>query len=147
MGDYLPLSEIIEAFVRPGVRLVTDAGYGSDWIKLIGRMRVDPGPFVETIQQLYEEMLGRFLTAFERALPELSREELTYRFFFLFGVQINTLIDDGTLLALNRKAPTIHQDPEPVMERLIGFVTAGMTAPASNKGHTGAPGFRRMRLG
>ena len=52
-------------------------------------------------------MLGRFLKAFGRALPHLPKNEITYRFFFLFSVQINTLMDDGTLLALDRKAVTI----------------------------------------
>ncbi len=145
----VPLEGIIEAFVRPGVQLVTNAAHGRDWIKLIGRMRVEPGPFVGAVQQPYEEMLARFLKAFELALPQLSKQELTYRFFFLFGVQINALIDDGTLLALNRKAQTIHQDPKGVMQRLIRFVTAGMTAPSESKDKEPGevPDFRRMRLG
>ena len=146
-GPNPPLESIIEAFVRPGVRLVSEPGHGRDWIKLIGRMRVEPGPFISAVQKPYEEMLGRFLKAFGRALPHLPKNEITYRFFFLFSVQINTLMDDGTLLALDRKAVTIHQDPDSVMERLIHFVTAGMTAPVDTKTPKPKADFRSMGLG
>ena len=64
--------------------------------------------------------------AYARALPELPSDELCYRLYFLFGAEVNTLIDDGTLRAMGEGLPDLREDPRGVCERLIRFVSAGL---------------------
>ena len=129
-----PLESLVEAFLRPALALVNEPGMHS-WIKLIGRVRVEPGDYLDGVQAKYQVLLQRFLTAFRRALPEVDREELAYRFFFLFGAEVNTLIDNGTLKAMEQSLPNLSEEPQAVGERLIRFAVAGMSAPSCN----GAP--------
>lgn len=129
-----PLEGLVEAFLHPALGLVNEPG-GNAWIKLIGRVRVEPGDYLDGVQAKYQVLLKRFLTAFQRALPEVDREELAYRFFFLFGAEVNTLIDNGTLKAMEQALPNLSEDPSAVGERLIRFAVAGMRAP----GGAGAP--------
>ena len=128
-----PLEDLIEAFLRPALGLVNEPG-GNAWIRLIGRVRVEPGDYLDGVQAMYQVLLTRFLTAFQRALPDVDREELAYRFFFLFGAEVNTLIDNGTLKAMEQALPNLSEDPS-VGERLIRFAVAGMRAPSGD----GAP--------
>jgi AcrR family transcriptional regulator len=141
-----PLESLIEAFLRPALGLVNEPG-GNAWIKLIGRVRVEPGDYLESVQAKYQVLLQRFLTAFHRALPDIDREELAYRFFFLFGAEVNTLIDNGTLKAMEHSLPTLSEDPSAVGERLIRFAVAGMRAPPGDGVMLRSPfGGRRTEL-
>jgi AcrR family transcriptional regulator len=138
-----PLETLVEAFLRPALALVNEPGMKS-WIKLIGRVRVEPGDYLDGVQAKYQVLLQRFLTAFQRALPEVGREELAYRFFFIFGAEVNTLIDNGTLKAIEQALPNLSEDPQAVGERLIRFAVAGMRAPAGDGSPVTSPfGGRR----
>jgi AcrR family transcriptional regulator len=134
-----PVEEISEAFLLPAVKLVTHPEYGRCWTKLLGRTRIEPGAYLEPIQEIYQGILDRFLAAYARALPELPRDELAYRLYFLFGAEVNTLIDDGTLRAMGEGLPGLREDPRGVCERLIRFVSAGLKTPQ--------PGFRSNPFG
>lgn len=124
-----PLEGIIRAFLQPALALTSDENHGRYWIKLMGRVRIEPGEYLLGVQIPYRELLERFLGALKRALPDLSDEELAYRFYFVLGTEINTLIDDGTLNAMRPGTPNVYQDPETVVERLVSFCAAGMRAP------------------
>ena len=81
------------------------------------------------MQETYKTLLQRFLRAFCRSLPDLPEQELAYRFYFLFGAEVNTLIDDGTIHAIDKRLLDLHQEPEGVARRLVHFTAAGMRAP------------------
>jgi AcrR family transcriptional regulator len=140
-----PVEAISEAFLMPAIRMVIDPGHGEAWKRLIGRVRVEPGDYLDGVQAIYCRLLKRYLGAFERALPDLPKDELTYRFFFLFGAEVNTLIDDGTLRVLGAGLPDLDEEPDAICERLIRFVSAGMRAalpaalPAARPDPFGAP--------
>jgi AcrR family transcriptional regulator len=142
-----PVERIIDAFLRPALKLVADESLGRAWVKLIGRVRVEPGDYLDSVQAMYQKLLQRFLHAFGRALPEVPRDELAYRFYFLFGTEVNTLIDDGTLHALGQNLPDLRQDPEGVAERLIHFAAAGMRAPVPASQRAMASPFGGRRAG
>lgn len=138
-GDPPPVERLIETFVRPAVELVCDSEHGRCWMNLIGRVRVEPGSYLDSVQLMYTRLLKRYLDLFARAIPDLCEEELTYRFFFLFGVVVNTLVDDGTLRAMRPGLPVLYEDPEAVIAHLVRFVAAGMRAPAAGEIVTPVP--------
>jgi AcrR family transcriptional regulator len=124
-----PLEKIIRVFLEPALTLLSDEDHGRYWIKLLGRVRIEPGEYLVGVQLPYRTLLERFLACFARALPELPEDELAYRFYFLFGTEINTLIDDGTLRAMRPGLPNVYEDSATVMDRLVRFCAAGMRGP------------------
>jgi AcrR family transcriptional regulator len=136
------IEDVIRAFLEPALALTSDAEHGRHWIKLMGRVRIEPGDYLLGVQLPYRELLERFLGAIRRALPALSEDDLAYRFYFLFGAEINTLIDDGTLRAMRPGLPNIYEDPEAVVSRLVDFCAAGLRAPADSSALGDAPSVR-----
>ena len=124
------LEAVIKAFVEPIVELVSDEQHGRHWMKLLGRSRTEPREHLGAVQELYEQLLQRYLATFRRVLPMLPEDEVTYRTYFLLGTQVNTLIDKGTLRALG-EVPDVYQDPRGVVARLVRFVAGGMRAPVT----------------
>ena len=122
------VEEIVEAFFFPAIRLVTHKGYGRSWMKLMGRVRIEPGRYLESIRDVYEHLLKRYLEAFHRALPDLPQQELAYRLYFMFGTGVTTMINDGTLRAVGGEYD-VTENPDEVLDRLVRFVCAGMSAP------------------
>ena len=129
----VPVERLIESFVRPAVDLICDREHGRCWMNLIGRVRVEPGSYLDSVQVMYAEILKRYLALFARAIPDLCEEEQAYRFYFLFGVEVNTLVDDGTLRALRPGLPVVYEDPDAVVAHLVRFASAGMRAPAAGE--------------
>lgn len=125
-GGSPQLEDIIRAFLKPALDLMSDENHGRYWIKLMGRVRIEPGNYLVGVQLPYRELLERFLAAFRAALPEPSDDELAYRFYFLFGAEINTLIDEGTLRAMRPGLPNVYEDPDGVVQSLVRFCAAGM---------------------
>ena len=120
------LEGIIEAFLQPALNLMRDDENGRLWMRLIAWARLEPGEYLVSVQETHRRLLERFRQAFQRALPELSAEELGYRYYFLF---VNL---DGTLRAFSEfsEAPD-----EGVIERLVTFLAAGMRAPVEGTRH------------
>ena len=81
------------------------------------------------ITDVYEDLLQRYLGAFHRALPDVPADELAYRLYFMFGTGVTTMINDGTLRAVGGELSDVTQEPDEVLDRLVRFVCAGMSAP------------------
>ena len=89
-GDAGPLSAdaIIRAFIGPSLRMIEDTrGGGRSFIRLLGRTYTEPTkPIRALIGQLYAPTMARYKAAFERALPNMPRDELVWRMHFMFGI-------------------------------------------------------------
>ncbi|MFT5049961.1 MAG: AcrR family transcriptional regulator [Chlamydiales bacterium] len=122
------VERIVEAFMLPAIRLVTHKGHGASWMLLMARLRVEQGVYLEGVQAAYKDLLNSFLKAIQNALPAIPRDEIAYRLHFMFGTQVNTMINDGTLHALSEGLDDVSEDPQGTLERLVRFVSAGMRA-------------------
>ena len=132
-GRPLVLESIIEAFLQPALDHVRASGSKASWVKLIGWFRLEPGEHWQGAMELLEPGVSRYLRAFAAALPHLSEKVVAYGYYFLEGVEVNTLTDTSTPAYLHERLPNIHEDPEGVMARLISFAAAGMRAPLQTK--------------
>jgi len=142
-GEASPaVEDIVEAFLLPAIRLITHEGYGRSWMKLMGRVRVEPGRYLESVQDVYERLLRLFLAAFRRALPEIPPDEVAYRLYFMFGTEVNTMINDGSLRAVGEDLHDVSEDPDGMLARLVRFVSAGMRA-ACRSSDVGEPAAQR----
>jgi AcrR family transcriptional regulator len=136
-GAPLAPEAIIRAFVRPGLRLIEDAkGGGRNFIRLLGRAYTEPSKAVRSlIGSLYVPAMERFKAAFERALPQLPREELVWRMHFMFGTLAYTLAATDTVQLIAGCKPEDRYDARLLEERLAAFLASGLLAPLARSGH------------
>jgi len=133
-GRALAPDVIIRAFVGESLRMVEDAsGGGRNFIRLLGRTYTEPAkPIRILIGQLYAPAMERFKAAFERALPQMPREELVWRMHFMFGTLAYTLAATDTVQLIAGCKPEDRHDAKLLEDRLTAFLAAGLTAPLKN---------------
>jgi AcrR family transcriptional regulator len=141
--DGAPLEGIIEAFIGPPMHLVfTNAGEGKLFGKLVGRLYAESGErFFQMIKKHFATIAMRFAAALHKACPELSEEELRWRFHCMAGVMAHTLLHGGHMDVFS-DAKTKGHDVNVVMDRLVRFLAAGFRASAGNSRPTAK---KRMR--
>lgn len=123
-----PLLE--HAFRRPGTRVSV--------LPSLEQPLTNPNSFLGTL--LSSETDGptsRFLNILAKALPQLPRQEILWRFQFMLGAAAGAIVGmDGLLFALGRNEVD-PPDVDALCERLIAFMAGGLSAPVAV--HTGKP--------
>ncbi len=124
---------IIRAFVGESLRMMEDAKGGRNFIRLLGRSYTEPSKAIRVlIGQLYAPTMERYKAAFERALPQMPREELVWRMHFMFGTLSYTLAATDAVQLIAGCKPEDRHDARLLEERLTAFLAAGLTAPLSD---------------
>jgi AcrR family transcriptional regulator len=127
------LEQIIDAMIRPAVEAKTEGAPGcDDFMRLISRAFQEPNPELKKfVEQEFAEVARRFDSAILRAVPGLPPGELFWRMNFLFGAlhhgQTIWLRFDQVPRPAGRAA--VKPDREGFIQRVISFVTAGLSAP------------------
>src|SRR5882672_5330822 len=123
--------KILSAMLIPALRLARDEKRGGkNFLRLLGRAYADPAPFIRHfLSAQYAEMIGRYKEAFMKALPHLSRQELTWRLHFVMGALSYTLAGTDALKLFAQVTSTDNND-ELLLQRLAPFLVAGLKAPA-----------------
>ncbi len=130
-GRALSCEKILFAMLIPALRLARDEKRGGkNFLRLVGRAYADPAPFIRHfLSAQYAGMIGRYKEAFLKALPHLSRQELTWRLHFVMGALSYTLAGTDAL-KLFAEATATTNDDELLLQRLAPFLVAGLKAPA-----------------
>ena len=129
-GRPLSPEAIIRAFVGEGLRMMEDAKGGRNFIRLLGRSYTEPAKAIRVlIGQLYAPAMERYKAAFERALPQMPREELVWRMHFMFGTLAYTLAATDAVQLIAGCKPEDRHDARLLEDRLTAFLTAGLHAP------------------
>lgn len=124
-----PLDSVLRAFFGPIVGLLDEH---PDFARLIGQLHVAADPKMKQFfLTLFAEVIRRFAETARRALPDqLGGACRACRTLFTFGAMIHTLTNyaDMELMARGR-----FQLPrgEVLLDELVAFCTAGLTAPTS----------------
>lgn len=128
-----PLSceKILSAMLIPALRLSRDERRGGkDFLRVLGRAYADPAPFIRNfLSAQYAEMISRFKDAFQKALPHLTKQELTWRLHFVMGALSYTLAGTDALKLMAQVIPHDKDNDEMLLERLAPFLAAGLKAP------------------
>lgn len=126
-----PTETIIRAFLRASLAMIEDTkGGGRNFIRLLGRAYTEPSkPIRALIGQLYAPAMARWKGAFERALPDLPKDELIWRMHFMFGTLAYTLAATDTVQLIAGCKPEDRYDAALLEERLTAFLHAGLVAP------------------
>src|SRR5204863_6570251 len=131
-GKPLSCEKVLFAMLIPALKLARDERRGGkNFLRLLGRAYADPAPFIRHfLSQQYAGMIGRYKEAFLRALPQLSRQELTWRLHFVMGALSYTLAGTDALKLFSQVSPTERDNDELLIQRLAPFLVAGLKAPA-----------------
>ena len=130
-GTRLTCEHVLVALFLPAVRIFRSDAPGADrFLHFIGRAYTDPSVVVrDFIQTHYIETLGRFFFAFQRTLPELSREDLGFRLNFAMGA-LSGILAGGNTQRLIREFTQQQGDHEAViLSRLSSLMVAALKAP------------------
>ena len=131
-GRPLSVEKILSSMLIPALRLARDEKRGGkNFLRLLGRAYADPAPFIRHfLSQQYVDMIGRYKEAFLKALPHLTRQELTWRLHFVMGPLSYTLAGTDALKLFAQVASTDKDNDELLLQRLAPFLVAGLKAPA-----------------
>ena len=127
----VPLEKILTAFIRPALQQAADpAQGGTASARLLGRSLGEPNPALEAVlRRHFEPVARRFDAAIERALPFLSRHELTCRMHLVVGALHHEL------LAMDRPLPPHLRHMlglANIEKQLVAFAAAGLRATGSD---------------
>ncbi len=128
-GKPLSCEKILFAMLIPALRLARDEKRGGkNFLRLVGRAYADPAPFIRNfLSAQYAQMIARYKEAFLRALPHLSRQELTWRLHFVMGALSYTLAGTDALKLFAQVGAA--DNDELLLQRLAPFLVAGLKAP------------------
>jgi AcrR family transcriptional regulator len=126
---------IIRAFLRASLAMIEDVKSGGrNFTRLLGRTYTEPSkPVRALIGQLYAPAMARYKSAFERALPELPKDELIWRMHFMFGTLAYTLAATDTVQLIAGCKPEDRYDAVLLEDRLTAFLNAGLVAPLHSR--------------
>lgn len=127
----VPLERIMDAFLRPIVEMI--GSHAHEFVPMIGRLYTEPGEFAARLyKQQFEHMRERFFPVLERALPDLPRDELSWRLHFAIGALAHTMAASKMLELMSGGRCNVS-DVEATLARLKAFVLAGLTTPVATE--------------
>ena len=130
----LKLEQILDALIRPALESEEQKNC-DDFMRLISRSFQEPNAEVKKfVEQQFAEVARRFDSAILRAVPGLPPEDLFWRMCFLcgalhHGLQTWLRFDQMPYSTLHPAA--MKPDREGLIQHLISFMAAGMSAPWS----------------
>ena len=138
-GGRPDLDGILRAFLLPPFAKMQEWGEsGSKFIQLTGRTHSETNAQSHAaFLKPFEGVVERFGRALQRALPELGREELSWRLHFVIGAMAHTMAWAQKLDGPSKGRPR-GTTPEAVQEALVEFAVAGMQAPVPTAQAKGA---------
>jgi len=125
----LPIEDVLHALFAPAIRLSHDKERGQIFMRLCGRFWAEVSSRVQTeFDELFREMIQRFLAAFHRALPQLSPKEVFWRVHFAVGAMVHTMVDSERLARMSGGLCR-PSDVEETIQQLVSYAAAGFLAP------------------
>jgi AcrR family transcriptional regulator len=127
------VEQVLTAFLAPLLRRTREArdrtcGFG----RLMGRAFAEPSEEVQAVMvEEFGGMLRRFTAALHHVLPQLSEQELLWRFHFVAGAMAHT-VGCGNLLEQYSRGLCQASSLDEALGYLISFLSAGLRAPATS---------------
>jgi AcrR family transcriptional regulator len=125
------LEQILEAYLRPSLIWPDDPDGARRFLRLRALLSHEQETLAsELIARHFNDVSRRFAAALGGVLPELSEEELFWRFQFLLAAQYYTLSNPGRIAILSdgRCDPS---DPTAALSHMVPLCAAVFRAPLS----------------
>ena len=125
-GNVPELRMVLRAFIAPPLCLLLQPERGHVFIKVCGRAYGEASEHLRGMFiSLFREVFEKFSLAIFRALPNIPEEEIIWRFHFVVGAMIHTMLHGQ---ALKQFRPDIKNvlNVEENIERLVQFSVSGL---------------------
>lgn len=129
-GAPLKVSQIVDAFFGTLLRMGAAPG-GETFLRLLGRTHTEPAQFIGAVMsEEYADVLERYKTALFRALPDVPKEEIVWRFHFMLGATSYAIAGTDVLrLVTDWQTGPAMDDLDRLLPRLMSFLLGGLRAP------------------
>jgi AcrR family transcriptional regulator len=129
-GGAPKLEQILDAFVRPALTIGPQSPQdGQAFGRLRARLATEPEKLArKLLSKAFDHSSRRFIEAIAKALPEIPRPEVEWRFHFMLGAMFYTMANSGRIQALTAG----RCDPGNValaIEHMIPYLAAGFRSP------------------
>jgi AcrR family transcriptional regulator len=123
------LEQVIEAFIRPSLEVTTDKNGRTDFTRLRAVLSAENSALLEKlVAENFDESSRMFVDALCECLPDLTREDVLWRFHFLLGTIYYTAAGPHRIKTLSR-GRCDPSDPVDTCRHLVPFLAAGFRAP------------------
>jgi len=123
------VSDLIRAFVQPQFDLKKSGQAGMAFVRIQARLHNEPEELAFRLRrEVYDSSAKRYIHALCEVLPHIPAADVHHRMMFLVGTYLYMLADVSRLDDLS-DGRFNTADSEEVLERMIGFLTAGISAP------------------
>jgi AcrR family transcriptional regulator len=125
------LVEVFSAFVEPLLALNQFQKNGTrNFLQLLGRGYSDSQGFLRWfLTTQYPNVITYFITAVQKAYPELSKEDIFWRLHFTMGTLVFTMSSSDALIDIAKNDFDNTLDIAGVIQRVIPYIAAGVAAP------------------
>jgi AcrR family transcriptional regulator len=132
----LPLkpSQIVDGFFGTLLRMADDDERGGvTFLRLLGRTLTEPSEFIRTfLADEYAGVMERYKAALFKALPDVPKAEIVWRFHFMLGATSYAIAGTDALRIVTdwqiEAADTVDR-LDRLVPRLMSFLLGGLRAP------------------
>lgn len=127
------LTDVFQAFSEPLLALNEFSNKGtSQFLQLLGRGYTDSQGFLRWfLTSQYPDVIASFVSAVQKAYPELTPEEMFWRLHFTMGTVVFTMSSSDALIDIAQNDYSRKMDISDVIQQVIPYLVAGVSAPIS----------------
>ncbi|HQS14927.1 TetR/AcrR family transcriptional regulator [Reyranella sp.] len=125
----VPLDVLVDALVRPLLMAEPRAGGRRASMQMHARLFTDPDDTASLVRAgIYDETNALYVDAIRRALPKIPAKTLYWRYYFMMGAYVWTLLQPGRLESISQ-GRCDPADMETAIREIVPFICAGLAAP------------------
>ena len=133
-GKPLKPSQIVDGFFGTLLRMADDEQRGGvTFLRLLGRTLTDPSEFIRTFMaHEYAAVVERYKEALFKALPDVPKAEIVWRFHFMLGATSYAITGTDALRLVTDwqiEAEDSTDRLDRLLPRLMSFLLGGLRAP------------------
>lgn len=137
--DIVPLELLVDAVIRPLLMPERRGNGRTASMSMHARLFTDPDEAARAASaNIYDETNALYVAAVQKALPHLPARVVYWRYYFMIGAYVWSLLDTGRLEALSHGACD-SSDMETAIRELVPFLCAGLAAPLTRAEKGGRP--------
>ena len=133
-GKPLKPSQIVDGFFGTLLRLADDQERGGvTFLRLLGRTLTEPSEFIRTfLAHEYATVMDRYKEALFKALPDVPKAEIVWRFHFMLGATSYAIAGTDALRLVTdwqiEEADAVDRIDR-LVPRLMSFLLGGLRSP------------------
>lgn len=133
-GKPLKASQIVDGFFGTLLRMANDEQRGGiTFLRLLGRTLTDPSEFIRTfLAHEYAAVVERYKEALFKALPDVPKAEIVWRFHFMLGATSYAIAGtDALRLITDWQIEEVDKVDriDLLLPRLMSFLLGGLRSP------------------